>query len=144
MATKPQAMNANIEPLGLPGGTLAHRGSGAIANLIAALFEWFGDLGIFCVRLARAAITPPYRVGGIGAPCNEIGSKSLPLVALAGAATGVVMSLQTRAGLVRFGGKSLIPIVLLLSIIKETGPTITGFIVRAAAWVRALAPNWAQ
>jgi phospholipid/cholesterol/gamma-HCH transport system permease protein len=50
-------------------------------------------------------------------------------VALAGAATGIVMSLQTRAGMVRFGGKLLIPFVLILSIIKETGPIITGLIV---------------
>src|SRR6202040_178407 len=57
------------------------------------------------------------------------GSKSLPLVALAGAATGVVLSLQTRDTLARFGAKSMLPAVIVFSIIKESGPIITGLIV---------------
>jgi len=98
-------------------------------NLLTAFFAWFGELGIFCWQLARALATPPYELGELLRQCDEVGSKSLPLVALAGAATGVVMSLQTRSGLVRFGGKSLIPLILVLSIVKESGPTITGLIV---------------
>jgi len=51
------------------------------------------------------------------------------LVALAGAATGVVLSLQTRDSLVRFGAKAFLPAVIVFSIIKESGPIITGLIV---------------
>jgi phospholipid/cholesterol/gamma-HCH transport system permease protein len=61
--------------------------------------------------------------------CDEIGSKSLPLVALAGAATGIVLSLQTRASLIQFGAKSLLPSVIVFSIIKESGPVITALVV---------------
>ena len=61
--------------------------------------------------------------------CDAIGSKSLPLVALAGAATGVVLSLQTRDSLTRFGAKAFLPAVIVFSIIKESGPIITGLIV---------------
>jgi len=50
--------------------------------------EWFGELGIFCWQLLRAALTPPYEFREFFRQCDEIGSKSLPLVALAGAATG--------------------------------------------------------
>jgi phospholipid/cholesterol/gamma-HCH transport system permease protein len=57
-----------------------------------------------------------------------VGSKSLPLIALAGAATGVVMSLQTRDSLVRFGAKAVIPAVIIMSMIRETGPIITGLV----------------
>lgn len=60
---------------------------------------------------------------------DSIGSKSLPLVALAGAATGVVLSLQTRDSLTRFGAKSLLPTVIVFSLIRETGPVITGLVV---------------
>ena len=59
---------------------------------------------------------------------DAIGAKSLPLIALAGAATGVVLSLQTRDSLTRFGAKSLLPAVIVFSLIKETGPIITGLI----------------
>ncbi len=98
-------------------------------NLFTPLFEWFGELGFFCARLLRAALVPPYEFGELLRQCDEIGSKSLPLVALAGAATGVVLSLQTRDSLIRFGAKSFLPAVIVFSIIKESGPIITGLIV---------------
>jgi len=48
---------------------------------------------------------------------------------LAGAATGVVLSMQTRESLIRFGAKSMLPAVIIYSIIRETGPIITALIV---------------
>jgi phospholipid/cholesterol/gamma-HCH transport system permease protein len=129
VAIKSQTLNPDFKAIELPGTHPHLAGLAAVRNLLISLFEWFGELGIFCVRLVRAAIAPPYELAELVRQCDEVGSKSLPLVALAGAATGVVMSLQTRAGMIRFGGKSLIPIVLMLSIFKETGPTITGLIV---------------
>jgi phospholipid/cholesterol/gamma-HCH transport system permease protein len=56
---------------------------------------------------------------------ESIGARSLPLVALAGAAVGVVLSLQTRASLARFGAKSMLPGIIIFSMIKESGPIIT-------------------
>src|SRR3989440_11223249 len=97
-------------------------------NFLVAVFEWFGDLGLFCARLLRAALTPPYEFGELLRQCDAIGSKSLPLVALAGGATGVVLSLQIRDSLTRFGAKSLLPAVIVFSIIKESGPIITGLV----------------
>jgi hypothetical protein len=29
---------------------------------IVKFFEWFGNLGMFCGRLVRSALTPPYEV----------------------------------------------------------------------------------
>src|SRR4029077_14664350 len=60
---------------------------------------------------------------------DEVGSKSLPLVALAGAAIGAVLALESRYSLVRFGGKSLLPAAVVFSIIHESGPIVTGLIV---------------
>ena len=97
--------------------------------LVISFFEWFGELGLFCGRLARAVVTLPFERGEWIRQMDAIGAKSLPLVALAGAATGVVLSLQTRASLTRFGGKSLLPAVIIFSLIKESGPVITGLVV---------------
>jgi phospholipid/cholesterol/gamma-HCH transport system permease protein len=97
--------------------------------LFSSFFEWFGELGLFCGRLIRAAVAPPYEGRELLRQLDEVGSKSLPLVALAGAATGVVMSLQTRASLARFGAESLLPAVILHAIVEESGPIITGLIV---------------
>jgi phospholipid/cholesterol/gamma-HCH transport system permease protein len=108
-------------------------------NPVVAFFEWFGDLGGFCGRLIWAAFTPPYEIQEFVHQFDELGSKSLPLVALAGAATGVVLTLSTRDSLIRFGAKSFLPAVVVFSIIKESGPIITALVVsgRAAAGIGA-------
>ncbi|MGA9545967.1 MAG: ABC transporter permease, partial [Candidatus Sulfotelmatobacter sp.] len=91
--------------------------------------EWFGDLGIFFWQVVRAAVTPPFEFRELFRQLDEIGSKSLPLVALAGAATGIVLSMEARYSLTRFGAKSLLPAAIVFSIIHETGPIITGLVV---------------
>jgi phospholipid/cholesterol/gamma-HCH transport system permease protein len=98
-------------------------------HLIVSFFEWFGELGAFCARLARAAVTPPFEGRELLRQMDEIGARSLPLVALAGSAIGVVLSLHTRDSLARFGAKSLLPTLIILSLIKETGPIITALVV---------------
>lgn len=110
-----------------------------IKNPLVAFFEWFGDLGMFCGRLIWAAFTPPCEIQEFVHQFDELGSKSLPLVALAGAATGVVLTLSTRDSLIRFGAKSFLPAVIIFSIIKESGPIITALVVsgRAAAGIGA-------
>jgi phospholipid/cholesterol/gamma-HCH transport system permease protein len=95
---------------------------------LVSFFEWFGELGIFCWRMARAAVVPPYEFRELIRQMDEVGSKSLLVVALAGAATGVVISLQTRDSLVSFGAKSLLPSVIVFSLLRESGPVITGMI----------------
>ena len=29
-------------------------------HFFVSVFEWFGELGLFCVRLVRSALAPPY------------------------------------------------------------------------------------
>jgi phospholipid/cholesterol/gamma-HCH transport system permease protein len=114
-------------------GTLANTRLGfqgkAVKSILIEGFEWFGELGIFCSRVFRAALLPPYEIRELIRQCDAIGAKSLPLVALAGAAIGVVLSLQTHDALIRFGAKSLLPPVIVFTIIKESGPVITGMVV---------------
>jgi phospholipid/cholesterol/gamma-HCH transport system permease protein len=94
-----------------------------------SFFEWFGELGTFCGRVARAAVARPFEGRELIRQMDAIGSKSLPLVALAGAATGVVLSMQTRDSLTRFGAKSTLPAVIVFSLLREMGPIITGLVV---------------
>jgi phospholipid/cholesterol/gamma-HCH transport system permease protein len=101
----------------------------AVSTLINGFFEWFGSLGIFCWKVLRAAVTPPYEWRELIRQLDEVGSKSLPLVALAGAAIGVVISLEARYSLTRFGAKSMFPSTLIYSVIQVMGPIMTGLIV---------------
>src|ERR1700674_2590894 len=98
-------------------------------TLIYRSLEWFGDLGSFSWKVIRAFVTRPFELREIIRQFDEIGSKSLPLVALAGAAVGTVLSLETRSSLVRFGAKSMLPSAILFSIVHEMGPIITGLVV---------------
>jgi len=99
------------------------------AGLVNGFFEWFGNLGIFFWQVLRAAVTPPYEWRELIRQLDEVGSKSLPLVALAGAAIGAVLSMEARTSLTRFGAKSILPSAIAYSIILEMGPIITGLIV---------------
>jgi phospholipid/cholesterol/gamma-HCH transport system permease protein len=94
-----------------------------------SFFEWFGDVGLFCGRVSRAALTRPYEIRELIRQLDEVGSKSVLLVVVAGAAIGVVLSLETRNSLIRFGAESSLPAIIIVSIIRETGPIITGLIV---------------
>src|SRR5882762_7275753 len=108
-------------------------------RLLLRLFEWFGGIGDFCAQMVKGVITPPYEFKELLRQMDQIGAKSLPLVALAGGAIGVVLSLHTRDSLIRFGAKSLLPAVIILSIVKESGPIITALVVsgRVAAGIGA-------
>ena len=97
-------------------------------GLITGFLEWFGELGVFFWRVARAAVTPPFEFRELFRQCDEIGSKSLPLIALAGSAIGVVLSMELRYSLVRFGAKALLPAAIAFSVIHDIGPIITGLV----------------
>lgn len=96
---------------------------------VNGFLEWFGELGFFAWRVLRAAIRRPFEGRELIRQFDEIGSKSLPLVTLAGAAIGFVLALESRSSLVRFGAQSMLPAALVYSIIHETGPIVTGLVV---------------
>lgn len=115
----------NASPaLPLPSSTLT-----PVWNLPIRFFEWFGDLGFFAWQVLRSAVRRPFEGRELLRQLDEIGSKSLPLVAMAGAAIGFVLALESRSSLARFGAKSMLPAALVYSIIHETGPIVTGLVV---------------
>ena len=102
---------------------------GSIARPVERLFEWFGSLGIFSWQVLKATVTPPFEWRELIRQLDAVGSMSLPVVALAGAAIGVVLSMEARYSLSRFGAKSMFPVTLVYSVIQVMGPIITGLIV---------------
>lgn len=98
-------------------------------GLVGGFFDWFGELGIFSWQVVRSAVKPPFEWRELIRQLDDIGSKSLPLVALAGSAIGVVLSMETSSSLTRFGAKSLLPSAIVYSVVEEMGPIITGLVV---------------
>jgi phospholipid/cholesterol/gamma-HCH transport system permease protein len=98
-------------------------------GFINSIFEWFGGVGVFSWQVLRAAVTPPYEWGELIRQMDEVGSKSFPLVAMAGAAIGVVLSMEARSSLTHFGAKAMLPSAIVYSVVQEMGPIITSLVV---------------
>jgi phospholipid/cholesterol/gamma-HCH transport system permease protein len=96
---------------------------------INSLLEWFDELGMFIWQVMRSTFRRPFEGLELLRQLDEVGSKSLPMVAMAGAAIGAVLALESRHSLVQFGAKSLLPAAVVFSIIHETGPVITALVV---------------
>src|SRR4051794_37656185 len=124
-----EASSAAISAANRPTQGSANATLTSLKRLLLSILEWFGNLGNFCARLVKAAVTPPYEGRELLRQMDEVGAKSLPLVALAGAAIGAVLSMHTRDSMAQFGAKSMLPTLIILSLIKETGPIITALVV---------------
>ncbi len=96
--------------------------------MLTAVFEWFGELGQFSGRVARGGFSRPFEGRELIRQMDAIGALSFPLVAAAGAATGVVLAMQTRDSISRFGAKSMLPSIIVFTLIKEMGPIITALV----------------
>jgi phospholipid/cholesterol/gamma-HCH transport system permease protein len=101
----------------------------SLGHNLVGFFDWFGSLGLFFWKVLHAVVTPPYEWRELIRQLDEVGSQSLPLVALAGAAVGAVLSMEVRSSMVRFGATSMLPAAVIYSVIQEMGPTITGLVV---------------
>ena len=84
----------------------------------------FGFIGEFFRRFWR----PPYEWKQLGEQMDEAGSKSFLLTSVVGLSIGIVLSMQSRGTLARFGAESFLPSMLALSIFKEIGPVLTSLV----------------
>jgi phospholipid/cholesterol/gamma-HCH transport system permease protein len=128
--TAPVSTSVAMNPAmsGEPQTTVPHA-PGFITGPVNNFFDWFGSLGIFFWQVLKAGVTPPYEWRELVRQLDEVGSKSFPLIALAGSAIGVVISLEARYSLSRFGAKSMFPATLVYSVVQVMGPIVTGLIV---------------
>src|SRR3954466_3460992 len=89
---------------------------------VAAFLAGVGDAALFAFKAVRSLWTPPYEFRETVRQLHELGVRSAPLIAVAGVAVGVVLSMHTRASLARFGAEAMIPAGLALALVRETGP----------------------
>ena len=90
----------------------------------AAAGGLFAFVGTFFARFWRR----PYEVKELLVQMDEVGTKSLTLTGVVGFSIGIVLALQSRGTLARFGAESFLPSMLALSVIKEIGPVLTGLV----------------
>src|SRR3569832_1365609 len=81
-----------------------------------------GDTFRFAGRFFKEFLLPPYEFKEILRQSYEIGYRSLPLVGLTAVIIGLVLTLQSRPTLSKFGAESWLPAMVGISIIREIGP----------------------
>lgn len=82
----------------------------------------------FALRVVAEGVRPPYEARELLRHLFELGVRSVPLIAAAGFAIGLVLSMHTRASLARFGAEALIPAGLAIALVRETGPLTAGLL----------------
>lgn len=92
-----------------------------------------GKMGMFLgASLARAA-SPPYRVRNVVRQIHFIGVKSVFVIVLTAAFTGMVLALQGFYTLRKFGSEALLGPAVALSLIRELGPVLSALMVTGRA-----------
>jgi phospholipid/cholesterol/gamma-HCH transport system permease protein len=97
-------------------------------SAIGALFLKVSSLTTFTLRFFREILHPPYEFNELAKQSFLIGYKSLPLVGTTGFIIGLVLTIQSRPTLAKFGAESWLPAMVAVSIIREIGPAITALI----------------
>ena len=97
-------------------------------SVFKKFFLEVSSLTTFTLRFFKEVIKPPYEFNELMKQSFMIGYKSLPLVAITGFIIGLVLTIQSRPTLAKFGSESLLPAMVAVSIIREIGPVITALI----------------
>jgi len=83
----------------------------------------------FTLRFFKELLVPPYEWKEVVRQCYEIGCKSLPIIALTAAITGIVFTKQSRPSLAEFGATSWLPSLISIAIIRALAPLMTALII---------------
>ena len=97
-------------------------------SMFKKFFMEVASITTFTFRFFKEVIKPPYEFNEVMKQSFLIGYKSLPLVAITGFIIGLVLTIQSRPTLAKFGSESLLPAMVAVSLIREIGPVITALI----------------
>ena len=87
-----------------------------------------GDLARFAGKFFARFWRRPFEGRELLTQMDEVGSKSYLLTAVTGLSIGIVLAMQSRGTLARFGAEAVLPNMLTLSVVKEIGPVITSLV----------------
>lgn len=100
----------------------------ALPPRFETFFAEVGELSAFTGRFFKSVWRPPYELSEVLKQSFIIGYNSLGLVTITGFIMGLVLTIQSRPTLARFGAESWLPGMVAVSIIREIGPVITSLI----------------
>lgn len=104
-----------------------------LGRMVIAPIQELGRIAIFFSRGFAHLFSFPLQVRKIVDQVYFIGTKSILVICLTGAFTGMVLGLQGYYTLVKFGSEGLLGAAVALSLIREMGPVLTAIMVVARA-----------
>jgi phospholipid/cholesterol/gamma-HCH transport system permease protein len=84
---------------------------------------------IFSFKTLTWTFRPPLDIRNLLKQMEEVGIKSVPVVLITGAFTGMVLALQSYTGFRRFNAEAFVGTVVALSMTRELGPVLSGLMV---------------
>jgi phospholipid/cholesterol/gamma-HCH transport system permease protein len=97
------------------------------------MIQSLGQFGRFLVQAAIYIFIPPFKFGRLVERLQFIGFRSLTIVVLTGAFTGMVLGLQVFLTLSRVGSEAFLGPAVALALIRELGPVLCGVFVTGLA-----------
>ncbi len=88
-----------------------------------------GATAAFSVRCLQGLFRAPHETRETLRHLDELGAKSLPLVGTTGLVVGLILAIQSRPVLARFGAEAYVPAMVSISIVRELGPILTALMV---------------
>jgi phospholipid/cholesterol/gamma-HCH transport system permease protein len=92
-----------------------------------------GRVTLFLASAAGGAFRPPFRHRNLLRQIHFIGVRSLSVIVLTAAFTGMVLALQGYYTLRKFGSEGMLGAAVALSLIRELGPVLTALMVTGRA-----------
>ena len=105
----------------------------AIGRRTIELVEALGRFGGFFGLALFSMVTPPFKTRAFIDRLHYIGYRSLLIIILTGAFTGMVLGLQVYLTLSRFGSEAFLGPAVALSLIRELGPVLAALMVTGRA-----------
>ncbi|MCL4481921.1 MAG: ABC transporter permease [Bacteroidetes bacterium] len=88
----------------------------------------FADVLLFVTRTVKETFSREFEFKEFLHQCYQIGNKTLPLISVTGIIMGLVLTIQARPSLAKFGADAMLPGMVAVSLIREMGPVITALI----------------
>lgn len=98
-------------------------------NQLKSIALAFGSYTEFILRFLRTAFSPPYELRQIVRHIDDFGAMSLPLIAVVNFIMGLILAMQSRPTMQKFGAAAFIPAMVTISIVRELGPVITALLI---------------
>jgi phospholipid/cholesterol/gamma-HCH transport system permease protein len=100
---------------------------------VAGYVKEMGSILLLLLDTIRWSFYPPFRVDLLFQQMERVGVRSILVVVLTGAFTGMVLALQSFHATRGFGAETMVGVAVALSMTRELGPVLTSFMVTGRA-----------